>query len=166
MRIEVSGGGWAVVAALVVVAGAPLLGWGPGSVPMWGLVAALIVPVLVHEAGHLAAARLVGLRPVGLRLTGTSIAAVASSRAGGSAARTPLQQVAVSLGGPVTAMPLAALALVLTDPVVSCVWVLSCAGSLLQLVPLKGSDGQRLLDAARALNTIPASLATTEGARS
>lgn len=162
--IEVSRGGWRLLAVLALLAASGC--WAPvdrtmAGVPTWGLVAAAAVPLVVHELAHLAAGRLVGLKPLAFEIRGTGLGARLAGdpddRPAWTRRRRARQQAAVSAAGPLSALPcaLAAVAAV-GDPAILALLLAACCGSLVQLVPRPGSDGDRLLRALRLLRGAPA----------
>lgn len=164
-EVRVSRGGWLLLAVLGMLAVSGC--WAPvdramAGVPTWGLVAATVIPLLVHEVAHLVAGALVGLRPHALEINGGGLGAVLSAdpddRPRARQRRRARQQVVVSLAGPLSALPLALLGCALiADPAVLAMWLAACAGSLAQLLPRDGSDGYRLLLALRQLRQVPVS---------
>lgn len=163
VEVRVSRGGWVLIGVLLVLAAAGC--WGPVDramvgVPMWGLVGAVVVPLVLHEIAHLIAGALVGLRAVALEVGGAGFGAVLAGdpddRPRGRQRRRARQQVVVSLAGPLSALPLALLGLALVaDPAVLSLWLAACAGSLAQLLPRPGSDGHRLRMALAQLRLVP-----------
>ena len=162
-EIRVSRAGWLLLGVLVLLAAsgcwAPVDLWMAG-VPTWGLVLAVAVPLVLHEVAHLLAGRLVGLRPVALEVGGGGLGAVLEAdpddRPRGRQRRRARQQAVVSLGGPLSALPLTlAGAGLISDPALLAMWLAACAGSLIQLAPRPGSDGHRLMAALLQLRATP-----------
>ena len=159
LGVEVSRGGWRLLAVLSLLAASGC--WAPvsrtmGGVPTWGLVAAAAVPLVVHELAHLLAGRLVGLRPQAVEVCGLGLgarlAADPDDRPSWTRRRRARQQAVVSLAGPLSALPCAVAAVaVVGDPAILALLLAACCGSLAQLLPRPGSDGDRLLRALRLL---------------
>lgn len=107
----------------------------------------LVAAILVHEVGHVLAARAVGVRFGRLRLTRTGLRLITA--AGGFPSYD--HELICALGGPLanalTALLLRALCLVYPalSPFVSHFVLLSLSLALLNLLPLRGFDGARIL---------------------
>lgn len=162
-EVRVSRGGWVLLGLLGLLA---VSGWwapidrAMTGVPMWGLVLAVAVPLLMHELAHLLAGLLVGLRPQALEVGGAGLGAVLAGdpddRPRGRQRRRAREQAVISLSGPLSALPLCLLgAGLIGDAAVLAMWLAACAGSFVQLVPRPGSDGQRLLAALGQLRAVP-----------
>jgi stage IV sporulation protein FB len=107
-------------------------------------IAAILIAVVVHEAGHAAAAQAVGLewRPFA-RLPWKLGIAVLAPEPG----IRPRDDLLIALAGPAASALLAAL----TFQVAPWLSLLSGLLAVLNLVPLPGSDGRRAIGAARQL---------------
>ena len=105
----------------------------------------VLLPVLAHEAGHLAALRLLGLpvRELRLELAGLRIDCVGSGK--------PSEEIAAALAGPAAGLLYAVLAFWISGKLDSAAAELSAGVSLLlslfNLLPLQPLDGGRVLSA-------------------
>jgi Zn-dependent protease len=109
-------------------------------------IAAILIAIVVHEAGHAAVAQAVGLewRPFARLPWKIGIAVVAPEP--GIGARDDLL---IAVGGPAASALLATL----TFQVSPFLSLLSALVAVLNLVPLPGTDGWRAIGAARRLAT-------------
>jgi Zn-dependent protease len=107
-------------------------------------IAAIVIAIVCHEAGHAAAARAVGLawRPFA-RLPWKIGVAVVAPEPG----IRPRDDLLIALAGPASSALLAAL----TFQIAPWLSLLSALLAVLNLMPLPGSDGMRAIGAARRL---------------
>lgn len=155
LDVQVGSGAVAQVAVVAAVAGlgAVRAGSGPLAAAGWGLaaVAALLLSVLVHEGGHLLAARAYGVHVLRMRITGALQAAVVRQRT-----RDRATEIGIALAGPAGTLILvgagAAAAFAAHGWVAHVGWTLALINAVvfvLSLPPLPGTDGAQAWQARR-----------------